>query len=146
MHRVLPVSKQPRMQAGKQLHAFASNGSKTILLQNIVYAKPKTNLSFFKCKKKQWNTCLSLSRRIAFLLVFLFALRYSGNRFHFKQQRLLNGADPICLCLSFLPEHPPKPYQQKPACLLGIFHIPCNDRHFSLVQRALRQIPPNRWV
>lgn len=29
MHRVLPVSKQPRMHAEKQPHAFESDGSET---------------------------------------------------------------------------------------------------------------------
>ena len=145
MHRVLPVSEQPRMHAGKQPYAFASNGSKKLRLLNRKHV-----CDFFDSANAKFNTPKS-SKEIFVkykqtYCISSFPLRYSGNRFHFKQQRLLNGADPICLRLSFLSEHPPKTHQQKPACLLGIFHIPRNDRHFSPVQRALRQIPTNRWV
>lgn len=129
MHRVLPVSKQPRMHAGKQPHAFASNGSKTLKtaeLTNRMKAE-QNKANFFHSVNAEFNEAntrrrkiseaqAEILRRLFFYLSSSFPLRYSGNRFHFKQRRLLNGADPICLRLSFLSEHPPKTLPTK-GCL-----------------------------
>lgn len=44
MHRDPPISKQPRMHDGKQPHAFASNGSKTVKPGSQIYTELNKNI------------------------------------------------------------------------------------------------------
>lgn len=72
-----------------------NNRKKTLKWESFVYRNKKRKLELL-CRPPA-----PLS------LLFLYPLRNSGNWFHFKQQRLLNRPDPICLRFSFPPEHPP---------------------------------------
>lgn len=148
MHRVLPVSKQPRLHDRKQPHAFESHGCKILMYaeqnQNInEILFHSVNAEFNKPNKNQGKICKVEAdiMHYPFFSRFSFEILLEQISFQTAEAPKWSRSN---LSAPFFPFKAPS--QQKAACLLGIFHIPCNDTHFSPLQRALRQIPPNRRI